>query len=93
MEHRCTGCGWCENKCPVKGAAAIRVNVIGEVRLASGSYVEKAREYGFEFKARDNSVDRLAPGTFETDSDLPQAGTYPEDVPPDSGLPPGFLPK
>jgi MauM/NapG family ferredoxin protein len=64
-ENRCTGCGWCEMKCPVEGASAIRVNVIGAIRLSTGSYVEKAREYGLVFKARDSSADQLAPGTFE----------------------------
>jgi MauM/NapG family ferredoxin protein len=63
--NRCTGCGWCENKCPVEGTAAIRVNIIGEVRLSSGSYVEKAKEYGFEFRTKDNSQDSLAEDTFE----------------------------
>ncbi|MGC8906122.1 MAG: 4Fe-4S binding protein [Desulfomonilaceae bacterium] len=65
IAHRCTGCGWCESKCPVEGAAAIRVSVIGEVRLSEGSYVEKAKEYGFVFRTKDNSVDSLAPGTFD----------------------------
>lgn len=92
QENRCTGCGWCETKCPVEGASAIRVNILGEIRLAKGSYVEKAREYGFMFKAKDNSADRLAPGTF----DAPQE---PLDAEPSSethgassnGLPPGFI--
>jgi MauM/NapG family ferredoxin protein len=94
IENRCLGCGWCELRCPVKGGAAIRVNIIGEVRLASGSYVQKAREYGLVFKAKDNSVDRLAPGTFE--------GALPEPIkkmpktprPPErEKLPPGFITK
>lgn len=65
IAQRCTGCGWCESKCPVEGAAAIRVNIIGEVRLSDGSYVEKAKEYGFVFRTKDNSVDHLAPDTFD----------------------------
>jgi MauM/NapG family ferredoxin protein len=64
--NRCTGCGWCENKCPVEGRAAIRVAVVGEVRLASGSYIEKAREYGFEFRIVDKRSDRVAPDTFDS---------------------------
>jgi len=90
VANRCTGCGWCENKCPVKGAAAIRVNIIGEVRLASGSYIEKAREYGFEFRTRDNSVDQLAPGTFDTSTTPPQPPALPEEMTPETALPPGF---
>lgn len=94
VENRCLGCGWCETKCPVEGASAIRVNVMGEVRLASGSYEQKAREYGLEFKTKDNSLDGLAPGTF----DSPDAGPVPDDSPDPSprsepGLPPGFTAK
>ena len=94
IESTVYGCGWCESKCPVRGASAIRINIIGEVRLASGSYVEKAREYGFVFKARDNSLDRLAPGTFDVPGVPAEKPGYPGSFPPDgSGIPPGFLPK
>lgn len=64
--NRCTGCGWCENKCPVEGLSAIRIAVVGEVRLASGSYIEKAKEFGFEFRIVDKTSDRLAPETFDS---------------------------
>jgi len=92
LENRCTGCGWCETKCPVEGASAIRVNILGEVRLAKGSYVEKAREYGFIFKAKDTSADRLAPGTF----DVPQEPQHQEPLSEphgasQTGLPPGLI--
>lgn len=94
VENRCTGCGWCESKCPVEGASAIRVNISGEVRLASGSYVEKASEYGFVFKARDNSLDRLAPGTFDVPNGPAENAGDPGSIRPGgSGIPPGFLPK
>jgi MauM/NapG family ferredoxin protein len=94
IENRCLGCGWCELRCPVKGAAAIRVNIIGEVRLASGSYVQKAREYGLVFKAKDNSVDRLAPGTFEGALPAPTKKTPKSPRPPErEKLPPGFITK
>ncbi len=92
VANRCTGCGWCETKCPVEGRSAIRVNIIGEIRLASGSYVEKAREYGLVFQAADNEADRLAPGTFTVPQDTPERGTSPESAnPPETGLPPGFI--
>jgi MauM/NapG family ferredoxin protein len=64
--NRCAGCGWCENKCPVEGAAAVRVSVAGEVRLDSGSYIAKAKEYGLEFKVADKNFDKLAPDTFDS---------------------------
>jgi len=92
LENRCTGCGWCETKCPVEGASAIRVNIIGEIRLAKGSYVEKAREYGFLFKAKEHSADRLAPGAFDVpqESPVPEPLSEPHGVP-ETGLPPGFI--
>ncbi len=83
VENRCLGCGWCESKCPIEGASAIRVNIIGEMRLASGSYVEKAREYGLLFRQRKLEPEKLGPGTFEPLPEGADAGT-PE------ALPPGF---
>ncbi len=89
-ENRCTGCGWCESKCPVNGASAIRVNVIGEVRLSTGSYVEKARESGFLFKPKDKAPEGLAPGTFDAPGDDSRTD-YPESK--DTSVPPGFTTK
>lgn len=92
VPNKCTGCGWCENKCPVEGASAIRINIIGEIRLASGSYIEKAKEYGLEFKTDKTDVDVLGPDTFE----LKGFGTNAEETtkPPQPvkrlALPPGF---
>jgi NAD-dependent dihydropyrimidine dehydrogenase PreA subunit len=94
IENKCSGCGWCENKCPVQGGSAIRVNIIGEIRLASGSYIEKAREYGLSFKTKDSAVDRLAPGTFDapgTSVEQPH-NSEPSGVKGEE-LPPGFMPK
>ncbi len=93
-ENKCSGCGWCENKCPVQGASAIRVNVIGEIRLASGSYIEKAREYGLSFKQKEAALDRLAPGTFDAPgTSVEQAPYAPSSGVQEQGLPPGFTPK
>jgi MauM/NapG family ferredoxin protein len=50
-ERRCNGCGICEDKCPVDGESAIIVDPNGEVRLASGSYVARAKELGLSFQA------------------------------------------
>ncbi len=49
-ESRCNGCGYCEHKCPVQGESAIIVARMGELRLASGSYVAEARQRGFVFE-------------------------------------------
>lgn len=43
-ERICTGCGMCENRCPVEGAAAIQVYSIGEERKRSGSYITEEKE-------------------------------------------------
>ncbi len=44
VEEKCTGCGWCENKCPVLGRGAIEVYSIGEERLAKGSYITERKK-------------------------------------------------
>ncbi len=86
-EMRCTGCGWCENKCPVHGEAAIRVNTSGQLRLASGSYVERAKELGFAFKQKSKTSEQASPGMFEGIEGV----TSPADgAGKDTGLPPGF---
>jgi len=56
-EDKCNGCGYCECKCPVAGESAIIVEPSGELRLASGSYKEKARELGLVFHAKDRVED------------------------------------
>ena len=93
VPNKCTGCGWCENKCPVIGASAIRINIIGEVRLSSGSYIEKAQEYGLEFKTDKGETDVLAPETFEDNAPAqkpaPVSGQSP--APKKEQLPPGFI--
>ena len=93
VPNKCTGCGWCENKCPVIGASAIRINIIGEVRLSSGSYIEKAQEYGLEFKTDKGETDVLAPETFEdyipAQKPDPISGQSPATK--KEQLPPGFI--
>jgi ferredoxin len=48
--NKCNGCGFCEEKCPVRGESAIVVNPEGEIRLAEGSYQEAAKKLQLEFK-------------------------------------------
>ena len=50
IDTKCNGCGFCEQVCPVQGRSAIEVSQHGEIRLAEGSYIEKARELQLEFK-------------------------------------------
>jgi len=48
--NKCNGCGFCEEKCPVRGESAIIVTPEGEIRLAQGSYQEAAQKLQLEFK-------------------------------------------
>lgn len=94
-ESRCNGCGYCENKCPVIGESAIVVEASGELRLAAGSYQEKARELGLVFHAKKGVEDHFilnGPSRregVEKGADEPSGRTEP--APEGSGLPPGFI--
>ncbi len=46
IENKCSGCGWVRTSARCKGLQLFRVNVIGEIRLASGSYIEKRVNMG-----------------------------------------------
>ena len=50
VASRCNGCGYCEQKCPVKGASAITVTPDGEIRLKEGSYMNEAKKLQLEFR-------------------------------------------
>ncbi|MBM4310118.1 MAG: 4Fe-4S binding protein [Deltaproteobacteria bacterium] len=49
IEHKCNGCGFCEEQCPVAGESAIIVTYQGEIRLSQGSYIEAARQQQLDF--------------------------------------------
>jgi len=90
-ENKCNGCGYCENKCPVAGESAIVVEPLGELRLASGSYREKARELGLVFHARTTVQDQFILDSPKSeppgDEGIPKEETKKEEP----GLPPGFI--
>jgi MauM/NapG family ferredoxin protein len=50
VASKCNGCGFCEQRCPVKGESAIVVMPEGEIRLKDGSYVKEAKRLQLEFK-------------------------------------------
>jgi len=50
IASKCNGCGFCEQRCPVKGESAIVVMPEGEIRLREGSYVKEAKKLQLEFK-------------------------------------------
>ncbi len=80
LEDRCNGCGVCENKCPVQGAAAIVVTPVAELRLAEGSYIENSKRLGYEFSEAREDVEQFLPGDAQSPSAEPET----------QNLPPGF---
>lgn len=42
-ESICTGCGLCEERCPIEGPAAIQIFSIGEERKKTGSYITEEK--------------------------------------------------
>ncbi len=50
VPSKCNGCGFCEQKCPVAGEAAITVLPHGEIRLKEGSYKKEADKLQLQFK-------------------------------------------
>jgi polyferredoxin len=50
IASKCNGCGYCEQRCPVKGDSAIVVVTDGEIRLKESSYVKETKKLQLEFK-------------------------------------------
>ena len=50
IASKCNGCGFCEQRCPVKGESAIVIVPNGEIRLKDGSYIKEAKRLQLEFK-------------------------------------------
>ena len=51
IASKCNGCGFCEQRCPVRGESAIVVVPDGEIRLKDGSYLKEAKKLQLEFRA------------------------------------------
>lgn len=95
--NRCSGCGTCEEVCPVGGDAAIQIYPHHEIRLAAGSYVAEAKARGFDFSRRGGQQDQFYAPQAGADT-LPGADGAPSlppgiDLEPEGGgaaLPPGI---
>lgn len=92
IASKCNGCGFCEQRCPVKGESAIVVVPNGEIRLKEGSYVKEAKKLQLEFKPDpgddkfllDDSGFKIGEKKKEGGSFLPEEKTQPN-------KPKGFL--
>ena len=92
VASRCNGCGYCEQKCPVKGESAIVVTPDGEVRLKEGSYVKEAKKLQLEFKP-DPGDDKflLEESGFEVGDEKSKEKDNPPAEKPNPQKPKGFL--
>ncbi len=69
--RKCTGCGFCENACPVQGRAAILVRPLFEQRLAEGSYIESGQRLGLSISRHESEPQSETGGSSDTDQGLP----------------------
>jgi len=60
VASKCNGCGYCEQKCPVRGESAIVVVPDGELRLKDESYIKEAQKLQMDFEP-DPGDDRFIP--------------------------------
>ena len=100
-EDLCTGCGMCEQHCPVFDSAAIVVYKFGENRRNNGPYASEEQKISI-IKRRNRSDSQVLFGDDSTKSTLQKNPDIKKDIPdssyPESGtngsgssLPPGFL--
>lgn len=88
IASKCNGCGFCEQRCPIKGESAIVVMPEGEIRLKEGSYVKETKRLQLEFKP-DPGDDRylLEESGFKVDEEKKP----PSEEKPETRKPKGFL--
>jgi polyferredoxin len=92
VASRCNGCGYCEQRCPVKGESAIVVVTDGEIRLKEGSYIAEAKKLQLEFKP-DPGDDKfvIEESGFKVDQEEQKEEKRPPADKPAAGKPKGFL--
>lgn len=72
LGNRCVGCGACESRCPVQATAAIQVEPMGALRLATGSFERTGRGMGLDIRravkpGAPAGPENLAPGSSPFD--------------------------
>jgi MauM/NapG family ferredoxin protein len=92
VASKCNGCGYCEQRCPVKGESAIVVMPNGEIRLKEGSFVEEAKKLQLDFKP-DPGDDKfiLEESGFKVEDKKEERGNIPPHEKPQPRKPKGFL--
>jgi ferredoxin len=92
IASRCNGCGYCEQRCPVKGESAIIVVTDGEIRLKQGSYIAEAKKLNLEFRPEPGDdkfvIDKSG---FKIDREPQTEEKLPTTEEPLPGKPKGFL--
>lgn len=91
IASKCNGCGFCEQRCPVRGESAIVVVPNGEIRLREGSYIREAKRLQLEFKP-DPGDDKflLEESGFKIEERKEPGGSLPQESP-SPKKPKGFL--
>ncbi len=92
IASKCNGCGFCEQRCPVKGDSAIVVVPNGEIRLKDGSYMKEAKRLELEFKP-DPGDDKfiLDESGFRIEEKKKEKDNIPSEEKPQLKKPKGFL--
>jgi ferredoxin len=92
IASKCNGCGFCEQRCPVRGESAIVVVTNGEIRLKEGSYIKEAKKLQLEFKP-DPGDDKfiLEESGFKVEEKKEGEESVPKEEKPQPKKPKGFL--
>ncbi len=92
IASKCNGCGYCEQRCPVKGESAIVVVPDGEIRLKEGSYIKEAKKLQLDFKP-DPGDDKfiLEDSGFKVEEEKKKEEKIVPERKPNSRKPKGFL--